>query len=399
MLKSPSVHARGSQIIRRSSTISSGKTCKARRSGQSASKSSLSTAFEGAIVNLFKSYYGTTNDVDEPTVVICTEDMIDKLSYVCDPKVIFVGKMPLTSEVVEQAIFRNCPIDDTTVNALIGCSVEYKTLTVLRLEFCNLSAEHVSTIANNLHNTRISDLSLNGNTADKEQNFFLLLEKLRLKNLSLKYCSINSEGMSMIADKLSKPSGTLLVLNLASNMLYDEGAEHAARMLRSNRTLLSLNLADNKITDKGCKYIMQSLVEFELLPDEVYFKRKRNYEKLKSVLNANLNPSEEVLPGEQIAAKKSPPKNMIKEKSSGSLARRGSSKSKDKSAASVASQTSSSQNAMLDPSYHPFINDITEDHQTILCKGNDVVINLNLSCKKSTMNRMYPIGIIILLWH
>nr|CAI5859054.1 unnamed protein product [Callosobruchus analis] len=98
--------------------------------------------------------------------------------------------------------------------------------------------------------------------------------------------------------------------------------------------------------------------------------------------NANLNPSEEALPTQPIAEKKSPSKNMIKERSSGSLAvRRGSSKSKDKSAASVASQTSGS-HAILDPNYHPFINDITEDDQTILCKGNDVLINLNLSYNK-----------------
>nr|CAH7751900.1 unnamed protein product [Callosobruchus chinensis] len=380
--------------------MSSGKTYKARRSGQFASKSSLSTASEGAIVNLFRGYYATNCETCEPTPVICTEDLIDKLSYIDNPKVIFVGKMPLTSEVIEQAIFKNYPIVDTTLEALIGCSEQYKSLTVLRLEFCNLTSEHVSSIANNLHNTCIADLSLNGNKMDKEQNFHLLLEQSRLKYLTLKYCFINSEGMRKIADNLSKPLGTLLVLNLASNRLYDTGAEHAARMLRSNRTLVSLNVADNKITDTGCKYIMQSLVEFELLPNEVYFKRKRNYEKLKSALNANLNSSEEVLPGQPLAEQKAPSKNMVKEKSSGSLAtRRGSSKSKEKSAASVSSQSSGSKNAILDPSYHPFINDITEDHQAILCKGNDVLINLNLSCKKSTMNRMYPIGIIILLWH
>ncbi|CAH1988556.1 unnamed protein product [Acanthoscelides obtectus] len=270
-----------------------------------------------------------------------------------------------------------------------------------RLEFCNLTPQLVSKLAERLYDTYITDLSLNGNKIDKHQNFHLLLEQPQLKSLSLKYCFIKPEGMKNIADKLTKPLHSLLILNLASNMLYDDGAEHVARMLRSNRSIMSLNLSDNKITNKGCKAVMLSLTEFELSPDEICFKRKRNFEKLKNALNSEPNLNEYV-PDPPLTAKKSSSKSTFKDTSSGTVpTKKGSTKFKDKSATDAASQIStSSQNVNFDPDYHPFINDVIEDQQTILCKGNDVLINLNLSCKKSsTMNRMYPIGIIILLWH
>ncbi|CAH1988554.1 unnamed protein product [Acanthoscelides obtectus] len=249
-----------------------------------------------------------------------------------------------------------------------------------RLEFCNLTPQLVSKLAERLYDTYITDLSLNGNKIDKHQNFHLLLEQPQLKSLSLKYCFIKPEGMKNIADKLTKPLHSLLILNLASNMLYDDGAEHVARMLRSNRSIMSLNLSDNKITNKGCKAVMLSLTEFELSPDEICFKRKRNFEKLKNALNSEPNLNEYV-PDPPLTAKKSSSKSTFKDTSSGTVpTKKGSTKFKDKSATDAASQIStSSQNVNFDPDYHPFINDVIEDQQTILCKGNDVLINLNLS--------------------
>lgn len=132
--------------------------------------------------------------------------------------------------------------------------------------------------------SHITEICLD-NSFLKEANYYLLLEKPNLiRQLSLARCSITDEVLKTLADMLVYPlpsSKSLLILNLSSNRITDEGAKYFAEAIRSNRQLSYLNLADNMLTDCGAAAILDTLVSFPLSFNELLTSRFRHIAHLK----------------------------------------------------------------------------------------------------------------------
>ncbi|CAH0402444.1 unnamed protein product [Chilo suppressalis] len=134
--------------------------------------------------------------------------------------------------------------------------------------------------------SRITDISFDRTTLPEEYLINLLNNKnASIKYLSLSCCKINDNTCKEIASTLhfsEHAEKTLMVLNLSSNHITDEGAKHLGEALRTNRHLRYLNLADNRIGDDGAIAIFNSLTEFPLTFDEIMNKRRSLLEYLKA---------------------------------------------------------------------------------------------------------------------
>ncbi|CAH0551999.1 unnamed protein product [Brassicogethes aeneus] len=142
---------------------------------------------------------------------------------------------------------------------------------ILRLEYCNITADHVEILQTNLKDNKVlTEISLNGNP---NENLHLLLN-LPILSLSLRFCKIDSIRAKALAEAFNKTEIKLIHLNLSSNDVNDDGAEFVANIIRVNRTLKAFNLADNKIGNLGCAIIMKSFQLFPLSQNELVLKRK-----------------------------------------------------------------------------------------------------------------------------
>lgn len=102
-------------------------------------------------------------------------------------------------------------------------------------------------------------------------------DNLPFTSLSLRHCRITEKGAALIAQGLGnerRQNKKLLTLNLASNSIGDQGAEHIANSLKFNRTLLVLNLSLNDIGDAGAESLAEVLSKFPLTTDELAYRRQ-----------------------------------------------------------------------------------------------------------------------------
>lgn len=136
----------------------------------------------------------------------------------------------------------------------------------------------------------ITDVCLD-NTGIRDGNYDLFLEdpNCTLKNLSMSRCKIDDAVVKRMAIDLRYPlpaSKTLLILNLAANLITDAGANYLAEALRTNRQLVYLNLSDNNITDLGAQEIFDTLKDFSVTDEEMLALRHRkvNYMKERNAL-------------------------------------------------------------------------------------------------------------------
>lgn len=106
----------------------------------------------------------------------------------------------------------------------------------------------------------------------REGCYYVLLESQKtLKYLSLLRCSIDDDILQAISTRLLPPykaSKTLIVLDLSSNRITDEGAKTLAEILRTNRKLTYLSLMNNMIGDEGATALLDTLTLFPLRLEE-----------------------------------------------------------------------------------------------------------------------------------
>lgn len=106
----------------------------------------------------------------------------------------------------------------------------------------------------------------------KEGCYYVLLESQKnLKYLSLPRCGIDDAVLEAMSARLLPPhkaSETLIVLDLSSNRITDEGAKSLAEILRTNRRLSYLSLMNNVIGDEGATAMLDTLMPFPLRPEE-----------------------------------------------------------------------------------------------------------------------------------
>ncbi|KAL1501206.1 hypothetical protein ABEB36_006578 [Hypothenemus hampei] len=174
-------------------------------------------------------------------------------------------------------------IDDRVFFALSQTYRHFPTITILRLDYCNLSATHVEILKNNLPKT-ITELSLAGNP-NRSQNFYHLI-RCDIKILSLKFCNIDEKGLEKIAleflNNYSDPP-KLLHLDLSHNQIFDNGCIWISTILHCDRSLQSLNLTDCKIGDEGFKCLLACFNRFALDNQEIVIRRKIRLNYFKSV--------------------------------------------------------------------------------------------------------------------
>jgi Ran GTPase-activating protein (RanGAP) involved in mRNA processing and transport len=84
------------------------------------------------------------------------------------------------------------------------------------------------------------------------------LERRQAQSLDVARCSIACGGLTALSPFLGQLVG-LVSLNLAGNMLLDDGATSLAKALKSTRTLATLMLDDNKIGSLGSGALAEQL--------------------------------------------------------------------------------------------------------------------------------------------
>lgn len=105
-------------------------------------------------------------------------------------------------------------------------------------------------------------LDLTGNEITFEGATFLanaLNNNSTLQQLILYNNRLNDKGIRLLAFELSINNNTLKKVNLGLNDITDDGAQHLAQMLKTNRTLTHLWLHENHITDRGAQLLAEVL--------------------------------------------------------------------------------------------------------------------------------------------
>ena len=92
----------------------------------------------------------------------------------------------------------------------------------------------------------------------RDDGIFILMEKLRDDNTTLKVLDLNVneitfKGCEAIAKYLSAESCTLESLHLANNKCSDYGAKAIAQALAVNKSLIHIDMTYNQINDMGLK--------------------------------------------------------------------------------------------------------------------------------------------------
>ncbi|CAG9769842.1 unnamed protein product [Ceutorhynchus assimilis] len=189
-----------------------------------------------------------------------------------------------------------CPhvIDTRMFFALNQTLLNYSSMTCLKLEFCNIGADHIIILQDSLKTKNIiTELSLVGNPI-KEQSYYRLIY-CGLKSLILRFCEITDRGLKKIAREFlnhDSDFATLIHLDLSSNMIFDEGCKYIATILKCDRTLQSISLIDCKITDVGCATLISCFNKFALNFEEVYKRRTIRLEYLKQLQKVNVDKDE-----------------------------------------------------------------------------------------------------------
>ncbi|XP_060809681.1 uncharacterized protein LOC132903960 [Amyelois transitella] len=250
-----------------------------------------------------------------------------------------------------------------------------------------------------LPSSNVTELCLE-NTFLKEGNYSVLFENHNLiKRVSIARCQITDTMIQDIAAKLAYPmpaSKTLIILDLSTNRITDEGAKYLANALRSNRCLSYLNLSDNNLTDIGGELLLDTLMTFPLTDDEL--KSDQSKSKRKSV-------------------KAAPPIKQVAKKVKG-IEREGSLKlvpeSKGAEAAELDSHLYDKARDIAEGRMGKFMDPFNRDNLVVIdgiiyCLGNNALCRLNLSYNNLSyislkklanvivtqrLNRRKPVGLI-----
>lgn len=147
---------------------------------------------------------------------------------------------------------------------------------------CKLKEAEIETVLEIISGRSINDLMIDDNGYIPE-NLNALVMGPNLQYLTLNFCQLTDENVKNLAEALNIPHSVLLMLNLASNYITDEGMHHLIKMLRLNRSLVILNVANNALTDKSCSYLSEALQKFELTHEEIVVRRIETYNRLHTV--------------------------------------------------------------------------------------------------------------------
>lgn len=230
----------------------------------------------------------------------------------------------------------------------------------------------------------------------KEGCYYVLLESQKnLKYLSLPRCSIDDDVLEAISARLQPPyqaSKTLVVLDLSSNRITDEGAKGLAEILRTNRKLSYLSLMNNMIGDKGATALLDTLKLFPLRSEEcseVVLRRARflAYKTALIVRNIADKQAEELIKRKTVKRLHSSPRFRMSTNNKSSdmdISHKRSSHSDGSSSIAVSGglydKTKSSIDLIVADYWHAYSEKNTvHEADGLYCRGNDTLNYLNLA--------------------
>ncbi|KAL0868375.1 hypothetical protein ABMA27_007890 [Loxostege sticticalis] len=260
----------------------------------------------------------------------------------------------------------------------------FERLTKITIQSCRIDSYIIYELAKTVNMSSITDICLDGSPVSAG-NYFILLDhpQTRIKYLSLCRCNINDEVCIRIATRLHHmcpAERTLLLLNLSSNQITDEGAKCLGQALRTNRRLRYLNLADNRIGDDGASFIFNSLIEFRLTYDETMGKRRRRLEYLKAKNLCIMKFMNESIVKSSDELSQYSRKEKAKRKSKGSIKKEHVKKDKMMGEPTTMTKAELIANDILGPFVDPFCPlDTKAKDGFSYCLGNMVLCYLNLS--------------------
>ncbi|GJQ85549.1 hypothetical protein Trydic_g10848 [Trypoxylus dichotomus] len=306
-----------------------------------------------------------------------------------DREICAVYNDPEKEGCINMLIYKHFPMEDAIMGALQKTLIKFTTLKTLRLEFCNLSQDQLKAVKFILMKCdNIVELSIDGNPLSY-QNYYILLKDTKLISLSLKFCKIDDIGVNRLASHLCYPlSRTLVVLDLSSNFIGDDGCEGLANALRTNRTLTHLSLASNNITIVGCRKLMEVLKRFTLRHKEVLLKRKLNMDYLLKYRLAQQSAPmfcaqdrtslDSIKPQRTSSKIEKKRASIIKNKKDKPSSSSGGSLKHLKRSRSITSSTSPT-NMIVEKDPHPYMHECVHEDKKVYCRGNSNLEYLNLS--------------------
>nr|KAG5697468.1 hypothetical protein BaRGS_029359 [Batillaria attramentaria] len=179
---------------------------------------------------------------------------------------------------VTAVYIRGWKVDMRIMEILRSCFIHLEKLHTINMWNVGLTSESVNFLTCMLPLCpNLKSIVLDANPVDK-QNYSQLIQGGTVQHLSLRHCRITDEGACRLGHEVGSLKSTntsLLSLDLAGNLITDEGAAHLSKALRTNRTLLTLSLANNKIGDRGATMLAEVLARFPLTHEECLERRYR----------------------------------------------------------------------------------------------------------------------------
>ncbi|XP_067296654.1 NACHT, LRR and PYD domains-containing protein 3-like isoform X1 [Pseudorasbora parva] len=139
-------------------------------------------------------------------------------------------------------------------------------LKILRLRFCNLTAQHCEIVSSALQssNSVLIELDLSNNDLH-DLGVKLLSDGLKSPNcqleiLRLPYCNLTAQSCKIVSSALQSSNGVLRELNLSNNDLQDSGMKLLSDGLKSPHCQLQiLRLSGCMVTEEGSGYLSSAL--------------------------------------------------------------------------------------------------------------------------------------------
>uniref|UniRef100_A0A8C1NT81 NACHT domain-containing protein n=1 Tax=Cyprinus carpio TaxID=7962 RepID=A0A8C1NT81_CYPCA len=168
------------------------------------------------------------------------------------------------SHLIELDLTRNNPGQSGVKQLTNVLQNGYCKLKILRLNYCNLTDQSCSVLANLLGSeTNLKELNMNNNNLQDSGVTYLCTglknKKCKLEILRLSKCYLTEKSCSDLASVLNSDSSSLKDLDLSNNNLHDSGVKLLSDGLKEKCKLEKLRFSNCSITEEGYKALASAL--------------------------------------------------------------------------------------------------------------------------------------------
>ncbi|XP_075248491.1 leucine-rich repeat-containing protein 71-like isoform X2 [Convolutriloba macropyga] len=198
--------------------------------------------------------------------------------------------------IVKEIFVRNWKVDDTMMTIFKQALPAVEKLTFLTLYNVGLTDSTLEVLGSLVQEcANLKTLNVEGSPVYGEEWHRLIMgENNKVWNLSLRNNRITDLGAKYLGYALGTPrdqNQTLVKLNLAFNSITGQGVQHLTDGLRMNRCLLVLDLSSNQIGDEGARSLADVMSTFKLTHEEVVERRIRMRDQLSPERSGKSPPS------------------------------------------------------------------------------------------------------------